>query len=163
MTGHQPLRVLFLCTGNSARSQMAEAILRHLGKGAIEVESAGTRPQPEIHPMARDAVRKLLDSDMAGQYPKAIDRFVKQRFDYVITVCDHAAETCPVFPGGAHRIHWSFEDPAAIGSDEKRQGAFDDTARRLLSQIRQWLSWPETQAALTRGTASHGTSQAPRN
>jgi len=139
----EPLRVLFLCTGNSARSQMAEAILRHVGKGAIEVESAGTLPQPDIHPMARRAAKKLLDLDMNGQYPKMLDRFLGQHFDYVITVCDRAAESCPVFPGDPDRIHWSFEDPAAVvGADEEKQRAFDTTATQLLSRIRLWLSLP---------------------
>src|SRR5690242_19419579 len=121
----QPLRVLFLCTGNSARSQMAEAMLRYVGKGAIEVESAGTLPQPDIHPMARRAIKKLLDLDLDGQYPKTLDRFLTRDFDYVITVCDRAAESCPVFPGDPERIHWSFEDPAAvIGTDEEKQRTF---------------------------------------
>ena len=139
----QPLRVLFLCTGNSARSQMAEAILRRVGKGAIEVESAGTLPRPDIHPMARRAAKELLDFDMDGQYPKTLDRFLGQHFDYVITVCDRAAESCPVFPGDPERIHWSFEDPAAVvGTDEEKQRAFDSTATQLLSRIRLWLSLP---------------------
>jgi arsenate reductase len=145
----QPLRVLFLCTGNSARSQIAEALLRHVGKGAIEVESAGTVPQPEIHPLARRAVKKLLDLDMHGQYPKTLDRFLGQRFDYVITVCDRAAESCPVFPGDPERIHWNFEDPAAVvGSEEERQKAFDATATLMLSRIRLWLSLPLLRARL---------------
>jgi arsenate reductase len=139
----QPLRVLFLCTGNSARSQMAETILRHVGKGAIQVESAGTLPQPDIHPMARRAAKKLLDLHMDGQFPKTLDRFLGQDFDYVITVCDRAAESCPLFPGDPERIHWSFEDPAAVvGTDDEKQRAFDATATRLLSRIRLWLSLP---------------------
>ena len=92
------LRVLVLCTGNSARSQMAEAILRHVGKGALDVESAGTRPRPDIHPLARRAARTLLDLEMDGQHPKTLDRFRGRHFDYVITVCDHAAESCPYSP-----------------------------------------------------------------
>jgi arsenate reductase len=150
----QPLRVLFLCTGNSARSQMAEAILRHVGKGAVDVESAGTLPQPDIHPMARRATKKLLDLDMDGQYPKTLDRFLGQDFDYVITVCDRAAESCPVFPGDPERIHWSFEDPAAvIGTDDEKQRAFDTTATQLLSRIRLWLSLPALRNRLERASA----------
>ena len=138
---NRSLRVLILCTGNSARSQMAEAILRHAGKGAIEVESAGTQPQPEIHPLARCAVKKLLNLDMDGQHPKSLDRFVGEHFDYVITVCDRAAESCPVFPGDPKRIHWSFEDPAAVvGTEGDKQRAFDVTASDLLSRIRAWLA-----------------------
>jgi len=137
------LRVLFLCTGNSARSQMAEAILRHLSHDQIDVQSAGTAPQPDIHPMARRAVKTLLNLDMAGQYPKTLDRFLRRDFDYVITVCDRAAETCPVFPGDPERIHWSFEDPAAVvGTDAEKQRAFDVTAQQLLARLRLWLSLP---------------------
>ena len=139
------LRVLFLCTGNAARSQMAEAILRHVSRRHIDVESAGTTPRPDIHPMARRAVRTLLDLDMAGQYPKSLDRFLDRDFDYVITVCDRAAETCPVFPGGAERIHWSFDDPVAtVGTADERQRAFDTLAKELLSRLRSWLSLPDT-------------------
>lgn len=137
------LSVLFLCTGNSARSQMAEALLRHLSHDQVDVQSAGTAPQPDIHPMARRAVKTLFDLDMAGQFPKTLDRFLRRDFDYVITVCDRAAETCPVFPGDPERIHWSFEDPAAVvGNDEQKQGAFEATAKQLLSRIRLWLSLP---------------------
>ncbi len=145
----QPLRVLFLCTGNSARSQMAEAILRHLSNGAIEVESAGTAPQPDIHPMARRSASTLLNLDMTGQHPKTLDRFLGQHFDYVITVCDRAAESCPVFPGAPERIHWSFEDPAAVvGTDDERQRAFDLVAQQLLSRLRLLLSLPAVRARL---------------
>jgi arsenate reductase len=120
---------------------MAEAILRRVGRGTIEVESAGTQPQPEIHPYAKRAAKKLLDLDMEGQFPKTLDRFIGQHFDYVITVCDGAAESCPVFPGNPERLHWSFEDPAAAtGTDADKQRAFDDTADRLISRIRSWLS-----------------------
>jgi len=144
-----PLSVLFLCTGNSARSQMAEALLKHLADGRAVVESAGTVPQPEIHPMARHAIKALLNLTMEGQYPKTLDRFLGQHFDYVITVCDRAAEACPVFPGEPERIHWSFEDPAvAPGSSEDRQRAFDTTAKQLLSRLRLWLSLPAVQARL---------------
>lgn len=149
------LRVLFLCTGNSARSQIAEAVLRHMGKGAIDVESAGTVPQPDIHPLARRAAKTLLDLDMEGQHPKTLDRFLGQHFDYVITVCDRAAESCPVFPGDPERIHWSFEDPAAVvGTDDERQRAFDVVAKQLVSRIRLWLSLPALQARVTSHAAT---------
>ena len=137
------LSVLFLCTGNSARSQMAEAILRHLAHGSVDVESAGTAPQPEIHPMVRRAVKTLLDTDMIGQHPKTLDRFLHRDFDYVVTVCDRAAETCPVFLGAPERLHWGVDDPAAAtGTDEEKQRVFDATATQLLSRVRQWLSLP---------------------
>jgi protein-tyrosine-phosphatase len=135
--------VLILCTGNSARSQLAEAILRHVAGGAVHVESAGTAPQPEIHPLARRAAQLVLDLDMEGQHPKSVDRFLGQPFDYVITVCDRAAESCPAFPGAAERIHWSVDDPAAAeGDDDQRQRAFDATARELVARIEQWLALP---------------------
>ena len=143
------LRVLILCTGNSARSQMAEALLRHLANGAIEVESAGSTPQSEIHEMARVAVGKLFALDMARQHPKPLANFLGQRFDYVITVCDRAAESCPVFPGGPERIHWSFDDPAAVvGSDTIKQRAFDVVAGELVRRIRLWLSLPAVRRRL---------------
>jgi protein-tyrosine-phosphatase len=144
------MRVLFLCTGNSARSQMAEAILRHLSKGAIDVASAGTKPQSAIHPMAENAVRKLFGISMAEQRPKPVDALVGQRFDVVVTVCDAAAAECPVFPGGEEQFHWSFEDPAAAeGSEDERQRVFDATARAILTRIQLWLSLPGTRTAFT--------------
>ena len=94
----KPLAVLFLCTGNSARSQMAETLLRQMSGGRIQVESAGSLPRPEIHPLARKAVKDLFGLDMEGQYPKSLDQFVGQRLDYVISVCDRADASCPIFP-----------------------------------------------------------------
>jgi protein-tyrosine-phosphatase len=147
--GEGRVRVLFLCTGNSARSQIAESLLRHLSQDAIEVASAGTDPKPEIHPMARRAIQTQFGLNMAGQSPKSLDPFLKQHFDYVITVCDNAAETCPMFPGAAERIHWSLPDPAAAtGTDEQRQRTFDNTARDLLSRLRLWLSLPTVHGRL---------------
>jgi protein-tyrosine-phosphatase len=144
-----PLRVLFLCTGNSARSQMAEALLRHESKGRIDVLSAGTEPKSEIHPMAIRAIDELYGIDMAGQHPKSIEPFIGQPFDYVITVCDRAAESCPVFPGDPQRIHWSFPDPAAAEGDEAaRQRVFNRTATDMLNRIRIWLSLPAIRARL---------------
>lgn len=137
------MRVLILCTGNSARSQMAETILRDASNGSIDVASAGTAPQPTVHPMAKTAVQKLLKLDMAGQYPKMVEEFIGQHFDYVITVCDNAAETCPVFPGNPERVHWNLEDPAAApGTEWERQAAFDTTAQELMTRVRLWLSLP---------------------
>ena len=146
---NHPIRVLFLCTGNSARSQLAEVILRQLSHGKIDVASAGTSPQAVIHPMARMAARRALGVEMEGQYPKLLDPFVGQRFDYVITVCDRAAESCPTFPGNPQRIHWSFEDPAAAqGTEEERQRAFDSVARGLVSRIGLWMSLPDVRSAI---------------
>jgi protein-tyrosine-phosphatase len=149
-----PLRVLFICTGNSARSQMAEAILRHLSKGKIEVVSAGSHPRPEIHPLAREAVRKLFDLDMRGQHPKGFEPYLGQSFDYVISVCDRAAESCPVFPGDPTRIRWSFEDPAeAQGGEDDRRRAFESTAMDLMRRIRIWTALPSvsSRAGVTGG------------
>ena len=93
--------------------------------------------------MARRVVKDLFGLDMAGQRPKPLEDFVSQRFDYVITVCDRAGESCPVFPEDPERIHWSFEDPAAVeGDDEKKRRAFEQTARDMASRIRLWMSLP---------------------
>jgi len=145
----RPLRVLFLCTGNSARSQIAEALLRYESKGRIDVHSAGTEPKEEIHPMALRALRDRYGLDMAGQHPKSVEPLVGQPFDYVITVCDRAAESCPVFPGDPQRIHWGFPDPAAVeGDDATQQRAFNRTASELLARIRVWLSLPAIRSRL---------------
>lgn len=136
------LRVLILCTGNSARSQMAETILRHLTKSAVVVESAGSNPKSEINPLAREAVKKVLGLEMTGQHPKSMDEFVKDRFDFVITVCDRAAGVCPSFPG-AETIRWSLPDPAeANGTDDEKRRAFENSAKDLIQRIRLWLSLP---------------------
>jgi protein-tyrosine-phosphatase len=134
-------RVLFLCTGNSARSQMAEALLRHLSADGVEVESAGSQPKPEIHPLARRAVADVFGLDMARQRPKSIDALLGRRFDCVISVCDRAAAACPVFPGNPQRIRWSLEDPAAVsGTEDQRARAFEATAKDLAERIRGWLA-----------------------
>ncbi len=137
----EPARVLFLCTGNSARSQMAEAILRHLSKGSVAVESAGSDPRAQIHPGAREAVRRMFGLEMTGQRPKSMNDFLSQKFDFVITVCDRAAEACPNFPGAPEVIRWSLPDPAeAAGTEEEKRRAFENSARDLLQRIRLWLA-----------------------
>lgn len=139
MTDAKP-RVLFLCTHNAARSQMAEGILRHLSRGAVDAQSAGTVPST-VHPLAVEAVRRLLGADLGGQRSKHVDEFSGQRFDYVITLCDSARETCPVFPGAPERIHWSFDDPSAVrGSEEDRYRAFRQTAAELERRIGQLVA-----------------------
>jgi len=143
MTDAERPRVLFLCTGNSARSQMAEAILRHLSRGAVDVRSAGSAPRPEIHPFAREAVKKVFGLDMAGQRPKSMNEFLPERFDYVITVCDRAAEACPNFPGAPEVIRWSLPDPSeATGSEDEKRRTFENSAKDLTQRIRLWLSLP---------------------
>ena len=127
-------RVLFLCTGNSARSQMAEGLLRHGGGDSFEVFSAGTKPT-HVRPEAITVMRELR-IDISGQRSKSVDEFTNQAFDYVITVCDNAKESCPIFPGRSNRIHWSIEDPAAVeGSEEQRLAAF----RRIRDELREGL------------------------
>jgi arsenate reductase len=125
-------RLLVLCTGNSARSQMAEGLFRHFGGGRWEVFSAGTKPAA-VRPEAI-AVMREIGIDISGHRSKSVDEFSGQPFDFVVTVCDNARDNCPVFPGAAHRIHWSFEDPAAAhGTEQQRLDAF----RRIRDQIRE--------------------------
>jgi arsenate reductase len=136
-----PLRVLFLCTGNSARSQMAEALLRWLSGGRAEVHSAGTHPRPDVHPMAVATLARQYHLTTEALFPKSLDQYVDQPFDYVITVCDQAAEACPVFPGAAARLHWSLPDPAAAeGTLDDQRRAFHRTAADLEARLRTWLA-----------------------
>jgi arsenate reductase len=132
---HYPVRVLFLCTGNSARSQMAEALLRALGKEHFDVQSAGTNPQG-LNPLAVKVMSEM-GIDISGQRSKDLTEFLSEEFDYIITVCDRARDNCPTFPGDIQRIHWSFEDPAeAEGSEEERLKVF----RRVCGEIRSRIS-----------------------
>jgi len=129
------MRILVLCTGNSARSQMAEGFLRSFDAG-LEVYSAGTRPAARVHPAA---VRAMAEAgiDIAGARPKSVEQFLGQPFDFVITVCDHANQTCPVFAGEVRRrVHIGFLDPAAVqGSEAEVMAAF----RRIRDQVRERL------------------------
>lgn len=119
-------RVLFLCTGNSARSQMAEGILRHLAEQRFQVFSAGTRPTT-VHSNAI-AVMKELGIDISRHHSKHVSECFGADFDMVVTVCDNARETCPIFPGAKRQIHWSLDDPAAVaGNDELKLAAFRKT------------------------------------
>jgi arsenate reductase len=127
-------RVLILCTGNSARSQMAEGLLRRDAGDRFEVFSAGTNPS-HVRPEAV-AVMQELGIDIAGHRSKSVDEFAGQDFDYALTVCDNAKENCPIFPGKTVAIHHNFDDPAALqGSEEERLGAF----RRVRDQLREYL------------------------
>src|SRR5208337_5615510 len=129
-----PRRVLILCTGNSARSQMAEGLLRHDGGASFEVASAGTKPS-HVRPEAIAAMHEI-GIDISGHRSKSVDEFVGQDFDYVITVCDNAKESCPVFPSATKRIHWSIEDPASVqGSQGEALTAF----RRVRDELRARL------------------------
>jgi arsenate reductase len=125
-----PIRVLFVCTGNSARSQMAEAILRRQGGPNFEVSSAGTEPKG-VNPLTVQILAEV-GIDISDARSKSVTEFLGQEFDYVITVCDQARETCPVFPGARESIHWGFDDPAAaLGSEGERLVVF----RRVLNEI----------------------------
>ena len=135
------LRVLFICTGNSARSQMAEALLRKMSDGVVDVYSAGTQPHAEVHPVALGVLRDLFHIDTSELHPKHLDQFSKERFDYVITVCDRARERCPFFPGDPKRIHWSFEDPSTIEGTKAQRRAFKDTANGLAARLRVWMAY----------------------
>jgi arsenate reductase len=130
-------RVLILCTGNSARSQMAEGLLRHDAGDRFTVESAGTKPST-VRPEAI-AVMKEVGIDITAHRSKHVDEFAGQKFDYVLTVCDNAKESCPVFFGKAAGLHHSFNDPAAIeGSKEKRLAAFRQVRDELRSYLRRF-------------------------
>jgi ArsR family transcriptional regulator, arsenate/arsenite/antimonite-responsive transcriptional repressor / arsenate reductase (thioredoxin) len=131
-------RVLFLCTHNSARSQMAEAILRQASGDQVEVFSAGNEPTP-IHPLAIQVMSEI-GIDITDQQPKHLDQFLGQHFDYIVTVCDRVRESCPVFPGDPEQIHWSFPDPSAVGGDRQtREKAFSDIASQLKIRIEYLL------------------------
>jgi arsenate reductase len=131
-------RVLILCTGNSARSQMAEGLLRHLGGARFEVASAGTRPS-QVREEAIEAMSEM-GVDISAHRSKSVDEFAGQEFDYVITVCDNANESCPVFSGRTRRIHWSFDDPAAVqGSVEKRLSEFRRVRDEIATRLREFV------------------------
>lgn len=134
-----PLRILFLCTHNSARSQMAEGLLRHFAGDRLKVFSAGNQPA-EVHPAAIRAMAEM-GLDISRQRSKSITEFLGQRFDYVITVCDRVREVCPVFPNEPECIHWSLPDPAVVeGPDETRYRAFQETAQQLAARLRYFLA-----------------------
>jgi protein-tyrosine-phosphatase len=138
----KPVRVLFLCTHNSARSQMAEGILRHLSGGQVEVFSAGSHPSG-LHP---DAVQALaaMGIDISRQQSKHLDAFRDHSFDYIVTVCDRVRESCPTFPGDPDCIHWSLADPAMVeGSPEERYRVFEQTAEHLVTRLRFLLIFLE--------------------
>lgn len=131
--------VLVLCTGNSARSQMAEGLFRHLLGDRFEVHSAGTRPSL-VRPEAI-AVMAELGIDISAHWSKSVDEFLGREFAYIFTVCDNAKESCPVFHCNAERIHWSFEDPAAVeGDQETRLGSFRQIRDQIKARVIQFAS-----------------------
>ena len=132
-------RVLILCTGNSARSQMGEGLLHHMAGDDFEVSSAGTKPVG-LNPNAVNAMSEI-GIDISGHRSKSVEEFAGQQFDYVITVCDNAKESCPFFPGGTTRLHRSFEDPAAAP-----EGQEIETFRRIRDEMRDWLRQFQSQS-----------------
>lgn len=133
-----PMRVLFVCTGNSARSVMAEAVLRHHGGSDFEVHSAGTEPKG-INPLTLQVLGAAgIDASWAAS--KSTNEFLGQPFDYVVTVCDHARQSCPVFPGANQSMHWNLEDPAAAtGSDTERLAVFETVFGQIDANVRDFI------------------------
>jgi arsenate reductase len=131
-------RVLFLCTHNSARSQMAEGLLRHLAGDRFEAMSAGTEAT-RVRPLAIRAMEEM-GIDISGQESKTLNRYLEEPIDYVITVCDDANEACPFFPGARSRLHWSFEDPSKVeGSEEQRLEVFRRVRDRIKDRVQAEL------------------------
>jgi arsenate reductase len=138
MPSDVPIRVLFVCTGNSARSQIAEALLKQYGGAAFEVYSAGTEVRP-INPYTSRVLAEVgIDWSMARS--KSVEEFLGQRFDYVITVCDRARQICPVFPGSSNSLHWGLEDPAEVeGSDAAKLAAFQAARMAVTIRLRPFI------------------------
>lgn len=133
-------RVLILCTGNSCRSQMAEALWEKLGRGEWQAESAGSKPSGYVHPLAIEAMREL-DVDISTYRSKSLDEFRDQPFDLVVTVCDNARESCPAFPGAKQTLHWPFDDPAdAAGDDAQKLVTFRRVRDEITQRIAEFLS-----------------------
>jgi len=139
-------RVLFLCTHNSARSQMAEGFLRAMAGDRFEVQSAGTTAT-RVHPLATRVMAEV-DIDLGSHVSKTLDALLDEPWDYVITVCDSASERCPVFPGRTTRLHWSFDDPsAAEGREEGRLAVFRRVRDQIRASLEAWLADPLTGSA----------------
>ena len=154
-----PLRVLFVCTGNSARSQIAQALLEHLGGPDFQVDSAGTVPKG-VNPYA---IRVLAEIgiDWSAARSKSVADFVDRPFDYVITVCDRARQSCPVFPGQYNTLHWGLEDPAEVeGTDEEKLAAFRKTRLELTERLRPFIEIALRVAGRERHTVLADTSPA---
>lgn len=142
-------KVLILCTGNSARSQMAEVLWNDLGQGEWQAFSAGSNPAGYVHPMAIAALSER-GLDVAGLNSKHVDHFANDKFDLVVTVCDNAKESCPVLPGSRRVVHWPFEDPAAAqGSDAQKQRKFAEVREQIAGRIGSFLA-TERQSQLGR-------------
>jgi len=132
-------RVLILCTGNSCRSQMAEYLWNRLGGGDWQADSAGSRPAGYVHPLAIEAMAELGE-DLSAAHSKHLDRFLDQRVDLVVTVCDSAKESCPALPNAKKSVHWPFPDPAeATGTDEEKMAVFREVRDQIQARIEQFL------------------------
>lgn len=140
----QPLaRVLFLCTGNSARSILGEYLLRHLAGQRFTTASAGSHPTGTVHPLAVEVLRESFGIDARGASSKGLGDLPVDGFDLVITVCDHAQESCPIFPGVKAVVHWGLPDPAAVrGSQEEQRQAFLEAALALHRALKSFASLP---------------------
>ena len=137
MTQPDPIRVLFVCTGNSARSVMAEALLRHHGGDRFEVFSAGTEPKGVNPRTLRILAEAGIDASFARS--KSVTEFLGQSFDYVVTVCDQARQSCPVFPGVHESLHWGYEDPAAAtGTDQEQMAVFRKVFIQMAERVKQF-------------------------
>lgn len=138
----RPLRVLFVCTGNSARSQMAQTVLNRKGRGRFVGESAGSQPAARVHPLAIST----LESQgffWTGHQPQGLDEVMGQPWDFVITVCDRAKESCPIFPGQPVLAHWGMPDPAeATGTEAERRRAFYDALLLISRRLDLFLALP---------------------
>ena len=144
------IRVLFVCTGNSARSQMAEVLLRRDGGERFEVLSAGMDPRG-VNPLTVRVLERV-GIDASGLRSKSVDEFAGQAFDYVVTVCDRARETCPYFPGGGRTLHWGFDDPAeATGTEAERLAVFERVLGEISMRIRSFVPAAVGAAAPARG------------
>ena len=145
MTGtpnRSPLRVLFVCTGNSARSQMAEAVLNTRGPARFEAHSAGSQPAARVHPLAIETLREA-GLEWGGNAPRGLEGVEREQWDIVITVCDNARESCPVFPGQPVVAHWGLPDPAAVeGSERERRAAFHRAFVQVSRRIDLMLALP---------------------
>jgi len=139
MKKDRKVRVLFICTGNSARSQISEGLLRKLAGDMVEVYSAGTEPAEQVNPFAK---RVMAENgiDISSHYPKKVDQFLSMEFDIVVTTCDGARQACPAFPGVARNYHWDLEDPAAAeGTEEERMEVFRKTFAQISERAAEFI------------------------
>jgi arsenate reductase len=151
MTSHPPFNVLILCTGNSARSIFGEYLLRAKGRGRFEAYSAGSHPTGRVNPLAVQVLKERYGLDAGGARSKSWDEFKGVTFDFVITVCDRARESCPLWPGQPVVGHWGSPDPAAVqGAEEERYRAFVDVASQIARRVELFCAFPDDKLATFR-------------